>query len=292
MDESTLNSIYNEQYYSRYGHNYESYATNVAVITTLQRLARLLCQQFNPKTHMDFGCALGHLVSAMRSLNRESYGIDASQYAIDNAVPRARRYVKQCNVLDYPNLDGRKFDAVTCIEMIEHIEQQYENEVLDILCDTAPIIFFSSANDPDDPTHVNVHEQSYWKGKFLERGFICHTVSYSMIPWGNFYIKPNDYGQLRDLLDAQTRGKIYERDKFNCVVCGKNGVQVHEIIPRSAFGKSTMHQCYEEKNRVCLCPSCHSEAHTIEYRSKLLSLMKEKYGYEYTEQHYQRYGED
>lgn len=80
-----------------------------------------------------------------------------------------------------------------------------------------------------------------------------------------------------------------ERDGYRCVLCGKTGIQVHEIVARSAFGKLRYKILFHPKNRVCLCPSCHEKAHTIEYRKTLLKLMMNKYRYVYEEKEFQRY---
>lgn len=291
MDELTINSIYNKDYYDRYGHNKQPYMTNISVMSILNRLAETACRKFNFKTHLDVGCAGGHLVSAMRSLGKESYGIDVSKYIIENVSAKARPYVSVCNLLDLPISEEPSYDFVTCVEVVEHMEAKDEDTALDILCSLSDLIYFSSADDPDEPTHINIHEQSYWRERFLDRGFINAEFGFPMIPWGDFYIKAKSYSQLKNLLDSRTRGIVLLRDNFSCVLCGKKGVQVHEILPRSAFGKRTMHKCYMEKNRASLCPSCHEVAHTKQERSRLIKVMQVKYEYKYQEQEYQKYGD-
>lgn len=75
-------------------------------------------------------------------------------------------------------------------------------------------------------------------------------------------------------------------------MCGKKGVQIHEIVPRSFFGRDTMWQCFLPKNRISLCPECHAIAHTKEERKKAIAVMSEKYGYTYEEDFYQQYQEN
>jgi len=43
---------------------------------------------------LDFGCAKGFLVKAMRHLFRDAYGCDWSKYAVANAEPEIREYVR------------------------------------------------------------------------------------------------------------------------------------------------------------------------------------------------------
>lgn len=75
----------------------------------------------------------------------------------------------------------------------------------------------------------------------------------------------------------QLNREILERDK-KCVLCkSRHNLDVHEIIPRSAFGSKTMHICFSPKNRVALCRQCHSTAHTKEVREKLLQYIDNTY---------------
>lgn len=83
---------------------------------------------------------------------------------------------------------------------------------------------------------------------------------------------------------------IFKRERKRCIVCGSNQyLDIHEIVPRSRFGKLNIHQCFVLKNMVVICRSCHSIAHTIDMRKKLIQLLEKKYNYSYTEQHYQSY---
>lgn len=78
-------------------------------------------------------------------------------------------------------------------------------------------------------------------------------------------------------IEQQNRDVI-ERDK-GCVICGvSKNLDVHEIIPRSAFGSKRMHLCFTMENRVTLCREHHAQAHTKEFRAKLISIMEKKSG--------------
>lgn len=75
----------------------------------------------------------------------------------------------------------------------------------------------------------------------------------------------------------QSNREILGRDK-KCVLCGsRRNLDVHEINPRSAFGSKTIHLAFEPKNRVALCRTCHSTAHTKAIRLKLLEYIEKTY---------------
>ena len=88
--------------------------------------------------------------------------------------------------------------------------------------------------------------------------------------------------------DAETYWQVIARDtdiwgNALCLRCGVGkAADVHEILPRSFFGKSKEDELFAEKNRCCLCRPCHGLVHNNKGRGELLQLMREKYHYEYT----------
>jgi SAM-dependent methyltransferase len=284
---SSLSKVYDKSYYDRYGHNGETYKTNNSVHMTLRKLGESLIRETKPKTHLDIGCAFGVLVTYMRERGVESYGIDFSEYAIKEAYIEARPFVKCISILDYET--DKEFDLVTCIEVVEHLEKADEDAAIDKICSLSKQIFFSSEDNHNDVTHLNPNPLGHWVDQFRKRGYVAALAPSIGVPHGRLFVKAETYKDLSRLLDESTRNLVKLRDKFCCVITGKEGIQVHEIIPRSAFGKRTMYQCFEERNRVCLSPEEHAKAHTVEYRKMLVNLMQERYGYSYDDALYARY---
>jgi len=90
--------------------------------------------------------------------------------------------------------------------------------------------------------------------------------------------------------DNQTRLAVIARDKEKCVVCGRKGHDVHEIVSRSHFGSTNMDLCFAMKNRVVLCRDHHNQAQgQSKWIKKLLAMLKDKWGYTYEERIFQRY---
>lgn len=92
-----------------------------------------------------------------------------------------------------------------------------------------------------------------------------------------------------DDLEQETKLIVLAREEHRCFICYKKGVDVHEIVPRSAFGKSKKHILFSEKNRVCLCREHHKTAHTFEMRQYLIKMLSTAYGYSYQEQEFYKY---
>lgn len=99
----------------------------------------------------------------------------------------------------------------------------------------------------------------------------------------------NQKARLRKEYDLASRQDTADRDKSRCVICHAPAHDVHEIIPRSAFGYDKSELLFNIKNRVCLCRDHHSLAHNFEMRCKLLNMLKKKYNYNYSETEFQKY---
>ena len=70
---------------------------------------------FDFDTCVDYGCAKGFLVHALRILGSRAYGEDMSEYAIENCHPAVK---------DYLSLPNKKiYDLLICKDMLEHVEE-------------------------------------------------------------------------------------------------------------------------------------------------------------------------
>ena len=70
-------------------------------------------------TVMVVGCSIGYRVWALRFLGIEAYGMDVSEFAIENAVPEIKQFLKLGNIIDYQ--EDRKYDNVIAFDILEHI---------------------------------------------------------------------------------------------------------------------------------------------------------------------------
>ena len=74
--------------------------------------------------HIYIGCAMGTLVAALRDRGVNAYGIDISEYAISQVPEDIRPYCRAQSALENLPADfPTHYDMVSCIEMIEHLEE-------------------------------------------------------------------------------------------------------------------------------------------------------------------------
>ena len=132
-------------------------------------IAKKIDDQLKPKTVLDVGCAIGMLVEALRSQGINPSGIDISEWAIAQVPLSLRPY---CRVGSITDDLGDHYDLITCIEVLEHLPRSMAATAIANLCRHSDRILFSSTSDDfEEPTHLNVESPSYWAQLFAANGF-------------------------------------------------------------------------------------------------------------------------
>lgn len=206
------------------------------------KIADVIIRDINPKTVLDAGCAYGYLVAALRDRGVEAFGIDISEYAINQVRNDIKPFCTIGSVLDpLP----RNYDLIICIEVIEHLHPQESIAAIQNLCRfTNDFLFSSTPTDFKEATHFNVQPTNYWAKLFSSSGFyrdvdfdtsfiVDHAIRFKKTPEPVhnaiadyeriFFQKQLENKQLRDEL-VSTRSLLAE--KFN-----DNGEA--ETIPQS-----------------------------------------------------------
>jgi len=134
---------------------------------------------------LDFGCAKGYLVKALRILWRDAYGVDLSRYAIQNCDPQVEEYVIQCNENEPVPWD---FDFDICIakDVFEHIPN-IEAVVYKLrkkcrhLFAVIPLGDGKRFNVPAydlDKTHIIAQPPEWWMEMFTKHGWTLKEFCY------------------------------------------------------------------------------------------------------------------
>jgi SAM-dependent methyltransferase len=134
---------------------------------------------------LDFGCAKGYLVHALRLLGYQAYGYDISEYAIDQAPMEVQSHVNSY-------MPVGKYDWLIVKDVLEHIPYEEIDEVLQQLAEMSQHIFAIIPLAENGKFHINAYEQdethyirenlSWWFNKLNQHGFLV-GATYDLGPF-------------------------------------------------------------------------------------------------------------
>lgn len=173
---------FDREYYKKVGKGYEF---TILRQRLMQGYFTLLSKKMKGINRiLDVGCAYGYFLSICEKEHvPETFGIEVSSHALEIAKNVTK--AKLCNVdiskksAPFPN---DYFDAVTGFAVVGHIREdaKFLKEIYRVLRNEG-ICFLVTPNGGfvlggalkrgEDPTHINVHDAEYWRGKLREAGF-------------------------------------------------------------------------------------------------------------------------
>lgn len=134
------NEIYNKDYFEdgiRTGKSaYENYRW---LPKRTYREARAMINHLglNPRAKvLDFGAAKGYMVRAFREYNLEAFGVDISDYALDNCDQTVWKYLSKF-------IEHKHYDAIISRNTLEHLEEEDLRQTLSDFRRYTDLVFFS-----------------------------------------------------------------------------------------------------------------------------------------------------
>jgi glycosyltransferase involved in cell wall biosynthesis/2-polyprenyl-3-methyl-5-hydroxy-6-metoxy-1,4-benzoquinol methylase len=165
-----FSSIYDERYYESHCGGLPYDRSEPHWMQFFDGIAAKIALGLGPRTVLDVGCAIGMLVEALRSHDVDATGVDISEWAISQIPEPTQGY---CRVGSITEDFGGHYDLITCIEVVEHLPRSMAGTAIANLCRHADqILFSSSPDDFDEPTHLNVETTAYWAELFGTNGFV------------------------------------------------------------------------------------------------------------------------
>jgi cyclopropane fatty-acyl-phospholipid synthase-like methyltransferase len=132
--------------------------------------------------HLDVGAGFGLMVKHMRRRGFESFGVDLSTYAIENADEEVRQYLYPFDMafVNDTHFGREAFDLITSFETFEHIEAEFSGRALDHVHNLlkpggVALLNICVEGQPGadrDPTHVNVAPRHWWEARIPRHGFL------------------------------------------------------------------------------------------------------------------------
>lgn len=132
-----------------------NFAAREAFRPAYDRVADAMCAALDFASVLDVGCGQGFLIDALLARGVDVQGIEVSPDAKEMASPQAAERISIGNAL-YANA-SKKFDAVACIEVAEHIEPDQSQALVGKLCALAERYVFFTAATPYQPGHGHIN---------------------------------------------------------------------------------------------------------------------------------------
>lgn len=118
---------------------------------------------------IDIGCGGGSFLSGCYEMGLDIRGIDGEH--VESSLQVDKKFI------EYRNLENVieskvKYDLCTSMEVAEHIDIQYADNLIDTLCNHSDNILFSAAQvGQPGINHINCQPLEYWIEKFEARGY-------------------------------------------------------------------------------------------------------------------------
>lgn len=118
-----------------------------------------IIEMFNPRSVLDFGCAKGYLVKALRDRGVEAFGYDVSDYALSQAPEEVKPYVGK---------RMKQVELIVSFDTLEHIDIMDLKATIEKIRKNGRKFYIEVAtpNTPDwqhDASHVSVFTIDEWQ---------------------------------------------------------------------------------------------------------------------------------
>ena len=152
-------------------------------------------------TVLDFGCAKGFMVHALRLLGKEAHGVDVSEYAVTNCHPKVKEYL---TVVDTAEDIKGGWDLIIAKDVLEHIPKEEIPSVLAALRRRCKTIFvavplgdgtrYRIREYEMDITHVTKEPEEWWLTTLVDAGFKIKYFDYEFGHLKENWTVPHPYG--------------------------------------------------------------------------------------------------
>ena len=190
-------NIYDEDYYERGVQTGKSGYQNYSWMPELTlRMAHHLITELDIQKNykvLDFGCAKGYLVKALRLLSIDAYGIDASKYAIDCVDVALRNYCQLVKADEKPNLPFDQLDLIIAKDVFEHIPENQLSGLLSYFSKHSKKLFmavplahsgtsnFIVPQYHNDVTHITIKDKDWWLNMASTNGWKISLVTNNFV---------------------------------------------------------------------------------------------------------------
>ena len=142
---------------------------------------------------LDFGCAKGFTVKALRLLGYKAFGVDVSQYAFDEMDAKTGKWCGEIEPQEPLVCAEGGYDWILCKDILEHIPYDKIDEQLKVLYNGGKrVMAMIPLGDGEkyiidsyelDKSHFIRESLQWWHEKFEQAGFDVDMSTYDMGPF-------------------------------------------------------------------------------------------------------------
>jgi len=183
---SSLKNVFDEKYFEDgVRHRVSAYENYRWMPERTIREASSIINNIKFDTVLDYGCAKGFMVYALRLLGKEAYGADVSEYAVQNCHPNVKDYLQ---VIESTEQLNGGWDLIIAKDVLEHIPKDIIPSVLSELRRRCKTLFvavplgdgkrYRIREYEMDVTHVVREPEEWWLTTLVQAGFKIKYFDY------------------------------------------------------------------------------------------------------------------
>ena len=183
---NSLKNVFDEKYFEDgVRHRVSAYENYRWMPERTIREASSIINNIKFDTVLDYGCAKGFMVHALRLLGKEAYGVDVSEYAVENCHPKVKEYLQVIETTE--QLSGG-WDLIIAKDVLEHIPKEEIPSVLTALRRRCKTIFvavplgdgkrYRIREYEMDVTQVVREPEDWWLTAIVDAGFKIKYFDY------------------------------------------------------------------------------------------------------------------
>lgn len=144
------------------------------IATTYPTMWSFLIKNLKIQNMLDVGCGRGFTMQHFKNMNVNVTGIEGCPVAVEHSLLKE-------NVIHWDFTAGSPviqngFDLVYCVEVVEHIEEQYKENFLKCFDKGKYIVLTHAGPGQGGHHHVNCQPAHYWIEEIEKRGFIYDSM--------------------------------------------------------------------------------------------------------------------
>ena len=183
---NSLKNVFDEKYFEDgVRHRVSAYENYRWMPERTIREASSIINNIKFDTVLDYGCAKGFMVHALRLLGKEAYGVDVSEYAVENCHPKVKEYLQ---VIESTEQLSGGWDLIIAKDVLEHIPKEEIPSVLSELRRRCKTLFvavplgdgkrYRIREYEMDVTHVVREPEEWWLTSIVDAGFKIKYFDY------------------------------------------------------------------------------------------------------------------